>query len=265
MSEPRPGPVYVRPEGAVAELVLNRPATLNSINSEMAAELQRLLDDIRADSACRCLVITGTGRGFCSGQELGDDTTGGAVPADIAAVVRAVYIPIIERMRTLPIPIVAAVNGVAAGAGLSLAMAADLRVASSEAYFACAFSRIGLVPDSGASWFLPRVIGYARAYELAVLGRRLSAGEALEWGLVNRVFPSAEFRVEYMRLANEVAAGATRAHGLAKHALNESFTNSLPEQLELEAQLQQQAAATDDFAEGLAAFRGKRLPRFTGR
>ncbi|MGA8426636.1 MAG: enoyl-CoA hydratase-related protein [Candidatus Dormiibacterota bacterium] len=257
--------MYVRQNGAVAELVLNRPATLNSINSEMAAELQRLLEGIRVDSACRCLVITGTGRGFCSGQELGEGATSGALPSDIATIVRAVYIPIVERIRTLPIPVVAAVNGVAAGAGLSLALTADLRVASSEAYFACGFSRIGLVPDSGASWFLPRAIGYARAYELTVIGRRLSAAEALEWGLVNRVFSVGEFRDDYMRLANEIAAGATRAHELAKFAFNESFTNSLSQQLELEARLQQQAAATADFAEGLAAFRGKRPPQFTGR
>jgi 2-(1,2-epoxy-1,2-dihydrophenyl)acetyl-CoA isomerase len=258
------GPVELHKRDVITELILNRPASLNSIDRHMADELQRLLDDVRADESCRCLVITGAGRGFCSGQALDGATPSDAIPSDVAGLVRRAYIPIIERIRALPLPVVAAVNGVAAGAGFSLALAADLRVASDNAWFSCGFSRIGLVPDSGATWLMPRVIGQGRAFELAATGRRVDSDEALSWGLVNKVFPAAEFETLYLEYALELATGPTRALDLTKQAFNAGFDNTLEQQLRLEAELQQFAAETSDFAEGRRAFLEKRSPNFIG-
>jgi 2-(1,2-epoxy-1,2-dihydrophenyl)acetyl-CoA isomerase len=259
------GTVQLHQRGAITELILNRPASLNSINRQMADELQRLLEDVRADQSCRCLVITGAGRGFCSGQSLDGGAASDVLPTDIAGLVRSAYIPIIERIRALPIPVVAAVNGVAAGAGFSLALAADLRVASDRAWFSCGFCRIGLVPDSGATWLLPRTIGQGRAIELALTGRRVDADEALAWGMVNRVFPAAAFENSYLEYALELAAGPTRALDLTKQAFTAGFDNTLERQLSLEAELQQLAAETSDFTEGMRAFQEKRSPSFSGQ
>jgi 2-(1,2-epoxy-1,2-dihydrophenyl)acetyl-CoA isomerase len=258
------GTIQLNQRGALTELTLNRPASLNAISRQMADEFQRLLDNVRADQSCRCLIITGAGRGFCSGQALDGGAESGALPTDIAGLVRSAYIPIIERIRTLPLPVIAAVNGVAAGAGFSLALAADLRVASDNAWFSCGFCRIGLVPDSGATWFLPRIVGQGRALELALTGRRVDADEALTWGIVNKVFPAAEFEKSYREYALELVAGPTRALGLTKRAFNAGCDNTLEQQLGVEAELQQLAAGTSDFAEGIRAFQEKRPPTFTG-
>ena len=205
-------------------------------------------------------MITGSGRGFCSGQALGSSVSADALAQEVGALVRRRYVPIITKIRGLPLPVVAAVNGAAAGAGFSLALAADLRVASEAAWFSCAFSGIGLVPDSGASFFLPRYVGLAKAIEMALTGRRVGAAEAATLGLVTYVYPAETFSQDYSTLAHHLAQGPTRAFALTKRALSEATDNSLSQQLELEAVLQQEAAETDDFHEGLSAFRNKRAP-----
>jgi 2-(1,2-epoxy-1,2-dihydrophenyl)acetyl-CoA isomerase len=256
--------VLLRRDGAVTELILNRPERLNAIDDEVAAQLLAGLASVKGDPECRCLVITGNGRGFCSGQALPSAGDAGALPGDIAGLVRERYNQVVLLMRDLPIPVLAAVNGVAAGAGFALALAADLRVASEDAWFSCGFARIGLVPDTGSSFFLPRYLGLPRAIQLALTGERVGALAAAELGLVMRVFPTSAFTDEYRAFARELAAGPTRAYALTKRAFSQALTSTLDAQLELEAKLQQEASETADFQKGLLAFRKKRPPRFTG-
>ncbi|MGH7643887.1 MAG: enoyl-CoA hydratase-related protein [Candidatus Dormibacteria bacterium] len=257
-------PVIVEQNGPVTELVLNRPATMNAIDDELAESLKASLAAVARNPRCRCLVITGTGRGFCSGQVLPDARAGNELPADIAGLVRQRYVPIISMIRGLGVPVVAAVNGPAAGAGLSLALAADIRVASDNAWFSCGFSQIGLVPDAGASYFLPRLLGLSRALEFAVSGARMAAAQALELGLVSRVVRAADFASDYRQFAAELAAAPTRAFALTKRAFSEALGSTLFDQMELEAELQQAASETADFREGLRAFQEKRTPHFQG-
>jgi 2-(1,2-epoxy-1,2-dihydrophenyl)acetyl-CoA isomerase len=255
-------PLLIERSGAVTTLVLNRPAQLNAIDRELALALIDAVDMVANDSGCRCLVLTGAGRAFCSGQSLGsaDDP----LPTDIEGLIRERYTPLVLSLQHLPIPVVAAVNGLAAGAGLSLALAADIRVASTTAWFSCAFAQIGLVPDSGATYFLSRYLGLGWALHYAFSGERIDAGRALELGLVSRTIAPEDFPRGIAELAQELAAGATRALGLTKRALYTGAAASLEEQLELEARLQQAASETEDFEEGLAAFREKRRPKFRG-
>lgn len=255
--------VLVRRDGGVTQLVLNRPSSLNAFDEKVATALLRELEVAAEDPACRCLAITGAGRGFCAGQSLAGG--GNRLPADIKDLVRSRYIPIITRIRELPIPVVAEVNGVAAGAGFALALAADVRLASESAWFSSGFSKIGLVPDSGASFFLARYLGLPRAFEIAATSRRMSPSEALDLGLVAHVYPASTFREHCRDFAQMLAAGPTRALGLTKKALNLSLSQTLDTQLELEADLQQQASETADFREGVAAFIEKREPEFHGR
>ncbi|MFZ0995057.1 MAG: enoyl-CoA hydratase-related protein [Candidatus Dormiibacterota bacterium] len=257
--------VLLRRDGSVTELVLNRPHHLNAIDDEVADGLLRGLDLVGEDANCRCLVITGSGRGFCSGQALGSSDNGDEFPQEVGALVRRRYVPLVTKIRGLSLPVVAAVNGVAAGAGFSLALAADLRVASEAAWFSCGFAGIGLIPDSGASFFLPRFFGLAKALELALTARRVDAVEAARLGLVSHVYPADTFSHNYSALAHDLAQGPTRAFALTKMALSQATTNSLSQQLELEAMLQQEASETDDFHEGLSAFRDRRAPQFVGR
>jgi len=264
MGQSSPAPVLVRREGSVIELVLNRPERLNAIDEEVAAGLRDRLGVVAEDPNCRCLVITGTGRGFCSGQAL-PSTEGGGLPGNAGDLVRERYTPLVTTLRHLPIPVLAAVNGIAAGAGFALALAADLRVAADDAWFTCGFAAVGLVPDTGASYFLPRSVGLSMAVQLAFTGERLSALAAAELGLVARVFPAASFHDDYLAFARELASGPTRAFALTKQAFRDGWESSLDAQLETEARLQQQASETADFREGLLAFREKRPPRFTGR
>jgi 2-(1,2-epoxy-1,2-dihydrophenyl)acetyl-CoA isomerase len=260
-----PGPtvlVEVDAETGLATLTLNRPDALNALTVPMKQELLAALRRVERDAAVRAVILTGAGRAFCAGQDLRERLQPGAAPLGVE--VRERYNPIIRAMRALPKPIVAAINGVAAGAGASLAMASDLRVASEAASFALAFGRVGLVPDSGATWFLPRLVGGTRAAELALLGDPMSAADALRLGLVGRVVPAEQLATEARSVAARLAAGAPRAIALTKRALNATWERDLDAALDYEAQLQDIAGRTKDHAEGLAAFMEKRQPRFTG-
>lgn len=249
----------------VARLTLNRPERLNSFNGEMHAELRTALARVAGDGA-RVLVLTGAGRGFCAGQDLGDrQVAPGGAPADLGESIERNYKPLILTLRSLPMPVIAAVNGVAAGAGASLALACDLVIAARSASFVQAFCRLGLVPDSGATWFLPRLVGNARALGLAMLGERLAAAEAAQWGLIWRCVEDEEFPAAVNRLAAELAAAPTRGIVRTREAILGSWQRTLTEQLDVERDLQRELGYSADYAEGVAAFTGKRAPRFTGR
>jgi 2-(1,2-epoxy-1,2-dihydrophenyl)acetyl-CoA isomerase len=245
----------------VATLTLNRPDALNALNSQLRRELLAALKAITRDEAVRSVVITGAGRGFCAGADL----RGGSGERDFRAVLSAEYNPLIEALRNLPKPVVAAVNGVAAGAGVSLAFAADVIVASDEARFVPAFSRIGLVPDSGLARVLVRGVGRHRAFEILMGERQLGAGEAHDLGLVAAVVPADRLADAARELAQRLAQGPTISIGLTKRLLNAAEDESLADQLKAEAALQDLAGRSEDHAEGVAAFAEKRDPRFTGR
>jgi 2-(1,2-epoxy-1,2-dihydrophenyl)acetyl-CoA isomerase len=246
--------------GAVLTITLNRPDVLNAFNAEVHAGLAAGLKEAR-DEAVRALVITGAGRGFCVGQDLTEfrDATG-----DIEERLRSTYHPNLLAIRALEKPVIAAVNGAAAGAGLSLACACDLRLAAESAAFIPAFINIGLVPDTGGSYFVTRLLGPARAFEWFTSGRKLSAAEAQAWGVVSEVVPSDAFAERVAEVAADWAARPTLAVGMTKRLVDHVATASLDEQLEREAQLQAAATRTADFREGVAAFLEKRPPRFTG-
>lgn len=253
----------VETDGPVATVTLDRPEALNALTIPLKLALHATLERIAGDRAIRAVILTGAGRAFCAGQDLAERATADAAPLDEE--LRDRYNPIIRVMRTMDQPIIAAVNGVAAGAGASLALACDLRIAADAARFVLAFGRIGLVPDSGATWFLPRLVGSSRAAEMALAGADIDAATAERIGLVSRVIAAASLMDEARGLAARIAEGAPRAIAMTKRALERSWSTDLDEALELEARLQGEAGATDDHAEGLAAFREKRPPRFTGR
>lgn len=246
----------------VATITLDRPDALNSLTIPMKRELLAALRAAGRDRSVRAVVLTGAGRAFCAGQDLKERLDPSASP--LAVEVRERYNPIIRTMREMDQPIVGAINGVAAGAGASLALACDLRVMAETATVALAFGRIGLVPDSGATWFLPRLVGPAKAAELALLSEPLSAADAERFGLVARVVPAASLMDDAMAMAVRLAGLAPRALAMTKHALDRSWGIDLATALEDEAYLQGIAGATSDHAEGLAAFVEKRPPRFTG-
>jgi 2-(1,2-epoxy-1,2-dihydrophenyl)acetyl-CoA isomerase len=257
--------ILYEPAGGVARLTLNRPERLNSLNGAMHAELRDALARAVKD-AMRVLVLTGAGRGFCAGQDLGDRrVAGGAARADLGESIERNYKPLVLALASLPMPTIAAVNGVAAGAGASIALACDLVVAAKSATFIQAFGKLGLVPDSGATWFLPRLVGYARAMGLALLGERLAAEDAARWGLIWRCVDDAEFAARVDGLARELAAAPTRALVRTRDAMRAAATRTLSEQLDLERDYQRELGFTDDYAEGVAAFAEKRAPRFAGR
>ena len=247
---------------AIATITLDRPDARNALDATLKRELLAAIRAAGRDRAVRVVVLTGAGSAFCAGQDLRETADPGAPP--LSTVLRETYNPLILAMRRLDKPIVAAVNGVAAGAGMALALACDLRIAADSASFVLAFGRVGLVPDSGTTWFLPRLVGPARAAELALVGDPVSATNAERWGLVNRVVPATELQTEARALALRLAAGAPRALALTKRALNRSFDAGLEAQLEDEASLQGIAGRTADHREGVAAFLAKRPPRFTG-
>ncbi|MBU6306659.1 MAG: 2-(1,2-epoxy-1,2-dihydrophenyl)acetyl-CoA isomerase PaaG [Bacteroidetes bacterium] len=254
--------ILVEIKDQVATLTLNRPEKFNAFNREMALLLQQELDACRQNEI-RAVVMTGNGKAFCAGQDLGEvvDPQG----PGMARILKEHYNPIVTRIRELGKPVIAAVNGVAAGAGANLALCADITIAGESANFIQAFSKIGLVPDTGGSFFLPRLIGMQRAAALMMTGDKLSAAEAASMGMIWKTVPDQELLAQAMGLAKQLATMPTTALGLIKQQLNASFTNTIEEQLQLEDRLQQQAAATADFHEGVQAFLEKRTARFTGQ
>jgi 2-(1,2-epoxy-1,2-dihydrophenyl)acetyl-CoA isomerase len=247
-------------EGAVLTITLNRPEVYNAFNRELHAALREALAEA-ADASVRCVVVTGAGKGFCAGQDLKGFS---ALSGSIGDALEATYHPNIRLVRALAKPVIAAVNGAAAGAGLSFACACDLRVASESATFVPGFVGIGLVPDSGGTWFIHRLLGFARAFEWMSANTRLSATQALEWGLVSEVIPADGFAARVAGLAEEWAARPTLAIGRTKQLFEHAYAASLDAQLALEAELQQASVGTADFAEGVGAFLEKRAPNFTG-
>ena len=249
-------------ESGVATITRDRPAALNSLDATLKRDLLAAVREAGRDPGVRAVVLTGAGRAFCAGQDLNERLQPEATPLDVE--VRERFNPIVAAIRSLDKPVIAAVNGVAAGAGSSLALACDLRIAADTASFVLAFGRIGLVPDSGATWLLPRLIGAGRAAELMLLPDPLPAAEALRIGLVNRVVPAAELPAAVGAMAATLAAAAPRALALTKRALRQALEAGFEATLDYEASLQGIAGRTDDHAEGLAAFVEKRPPRFSG-
>ncbi len=253
----------VERKGSVAHILLNRPKVFNSFNREMAMAMQGALDQCRDDDEVRCIVIRGEGKAFCAGQDLQEVTDPNG--PSLTSIVRDHYNPIIERIRKLNKPVLAAVNGVAAGAGANIALSCDVVVACESASFLQAFSKIGLIPDSGGTFFLPRLIGFQRASALMMLGDKVGAREAENMGMIYRAVSNEDFDATIEELANKLANLPTKGLAYTKLALNHSMQNDLTKQLALEEQLQTRAGSTDDYTEGVSAFLEKRKPNFTGR
>ena len=249
--------------GNVAKITLNRPKVYNSFNREMALALQNALDDCQEDANVRAIYLTGEGKAFCAGQDLQEVSGENAIA--LTTILSEHYNPIIERLRSIEKPIVAAVNGVAAGAGANIALACDIVIASESASFIQAFSKIGLIPDSGGTFMLPRLIGWQRASALMLLGEKVSAQEAAAMGMIYKTFSVEEFPAESWKIVETLSKMPTKGLGYTKRALNQSFTNNLQEQLALEDHLQTAAGNTDDYREGVNAFLGKRTPDFKGK
>ena len=256
--------ITISTENNVRVITLNRPDVFNSFNRQMSLELQQQLDHADADEGVRCIVLTGAGKAFCAGQDLKEVTTPELNPG-FRAILEEHYNPIIQRIRTIEKPIVAAVNGVAAGAGANIALACDIVLASETAAFIQAFSKIGLVPDSGGTFFLPRLIGFQRAMALCMLGDKVNATDAQQMGMIYKVWAADVFSAEVSKMAETLAQMPTKALGLTKRLMNKSLTHDLNEQLQMEGVLQIEAAQTNDYAEGVTAFVEKRKPLFTGR
>jgi 2-(1,2-epoxy-1,2-dihydrophenyl)acetyl-CoA isomerase len=250
----------------IARLTLNRPDRLNSFNVQMHDEVRQVLTQVREDTACRVLVLTGAGRGFCAGQDLGDRAVApGATAPDLGESIELRYKPLVLSLRNLPKPVIAAVNGVAAGAGANIALACDLVIAAKSANFIQSFSKLGLVPDSGGTWSLPRLVGPARAIGLTFLGDKLSAEQAAAWGLIWRCVEDVDLASTVDQLARQLAAAPTRGLARTKEAIYSSGSHTLEQQLDIERDLQRELGRSADYAEGVAAFTEKRAPRFTGR
>src|SRR3984885_13528580 len=259
--------VNVYRTGSAVKIELNRPDRMNAWSSALSADLLSALRAVAADDGVRAVMLTGAGRAFCSGADLKEGMANAAANGgrlDTETPLVTWYHPIVTAIREMEKPVVTAVNGPAAGAGLSLALAGDLVVAKESAYFSLAFVNIGLVPDGGSSLFVPSRVGFARAAELAMLGERLGARTALDWGLINRVWPDEEYQAQALALLDRMAAGATRSYAGTKRQLNKWLYEHMDAQLQFGAGIQREMAASGDFAEGLAAFAEKRPPRFSG-
>lgn len=260
------GTIVLEDMGGWLRLTLNRPDKLNSVNGAMRSELGRALARAADDPGVRALLVTGAGKGFCAGQDLSERAVSpGDEPPDLGESLRNGYNPLVRAIATMPKPVVCAVNGVAAGAGANLALCCDLVVAAESARFIQAFAKIGLVPDSGGTWVLPRLVGDARARAAFMLGEPVDARTALGWGMIHKVTGDGELAEESARLAGDLAKGPTAALGRIKRLLLESGPGTLEDQLELEAAEQQEAGRSEDYAEGTRAFREKRPPEFRGR
>ena len=251
----------------VATITLNRPDVLNSFNRPMAQELQRALREAGGDAGVRAVLLTGSGRGFCAGQDLGEAMAAGVEHSsvDLGDIVHASYTPIVRAIRELEKPVVCAVNGVAAGAGANLALACDIVYASEDAAFVQSFSKIGLVPDTGGTFFLPRLVGPARATALMFLAEKITAKKALEWGMIYDVVPGTVLLDTATAMARHLATMPTRGLALTKRLLNASMSNDLQAQLALEEEMQREAGRTADYVEGVRAFLDKRKPSYAGR
>ena len=257
--------VLVTTDGPLRLITLNRPEKLNAFTEEMHLALRAALESARDDDACRAVLLTGAGRGFCAGQDLGDrDPAKGEVP-DLGETLRNFFNPNIRLIRDMPKPVIAAVNGAAAGAGANIALACDIVLAARGAKFLQAFARIGLIPDAGGSWALTRLVGPARARALAMLAEPLPAETAADWGLIWKAVDDDRLMAAARDMAGKLANGPTTGLALTKQAILAAATNTLEEQLDLEAALQSRAGSTDDYREGVTAFLEKRPPRFTGR
>jgi 2-(1,2-epoxy-1,2-dihydrophenyl)acetyl-CoA isomerase len=252
-------PILIDNRGSWRVVTLNRPDRLNAFNDAMHRALATALDDAAEDTGCRAVLLTGAGRGFCAGQDLS------AISGDLGAVIEDFYNPLIRRISTMNKPVVCAVNGTAAGAGANIALCCDIVLAARSAKFIQSFAKIGLVPDSGGTWLLPRLIGEARAKALAMLAEPIPAETAQSWGMIWRAVDDDKLKSEAEALAAHLASQPTQGLALIKQAFAKSATNSLDAQLDLERDLQRQAGATPDYAEGVNAFIAKRPPTFTGR
>ena len=258
--------VEVNRDGAAVKIALNRPERMNAWSDGLSQDLLAVLREVAADETVRAVMLTGNGRAFCSGADLkdgADDAVAGKL--DTYTTLTRWYHPIVTTIRQMPKPVLTAVNGPAAGAGLSLALAGDLVVAAESAYFMLAFVGIGLVPDGGASLFVPSRVGFARAAEMAMLGERVSAAKAVDWGLINSAWPDAEFAAKAEALLTRLAAGPTRSYAGSKQELNHWMYDRMAAHLELEASIQGELATSADFIEGVSAFLQKRPPEFGGK
>lgn len=253
-------------EGGIARLTLNRPDKLNSFNTAMHEEVHAALDHVASDATVRVLLLTGAGRGFCAGQDLGDRAaSANGERADLGASIERFYAPMVRKLRALPLPVVCAVNGVAAGAGVSVALACDLVLAKRSASFIQSFAKLGLIPDTGGTYFLPRLVGPARALGLAMLGDRLSAQEAANWGMIWRCVDDETFDAEVEALTTKLALAPTLGLAATKQAIYAGMNHALDAQLDLERDTMRRLGYTQDYREGVQAFLEKRIPVFQGR
>jgi 2-(1,2-epoxy-1,2-dihydrophenyl)acetyl-CoA isomerase len=249
----------------IAVLTLNRPDKLNSFTQAMHLEVRAALAQVQTDPTVRVLLLTGAGRGFCAGQDLSDRAVEpGAQGVDLGHSVETYYAPLVLTLRALPMPVICAVNGVAAGAGANLALACDIVLAAKSASFVEVFCKLGLIPDTGGTWHLPRLVGHARAMGMAMLGEKLSADMAEQWGLIWKCVPDEALMDQAMNMAIHFAAAPTKGLAFTKKAIQASYGNTLPEQLKLEGEMMRELGYSHDYREGVAAFIAKRAPHFTG-